>query len=182
MVARRGVSLGEYVEPSRDLFEVVNTSTVWIDAQVSPQMASTLGIGGTGVIQDQENHRHSGIIRFIAPTVDPESRTVTVRTEVNNPNVHLRPETFVTVDFERSVSGYAIVIPNDAIEQDGTSYYVYREDEQNRFQRIEVKVGRGPGEKTIIETGLKEEDRIAISGIFYLKSARLKGELQEHKH
>jgi hypothetical protein len=62
------------------------------------------------------------------------------------------------------------------------SYYVYREDGPNTFQRIEVKVGAQTGEKTIIEAGLQEEDRIAISGIFYLKSARLKGELQEHEH
>lgn len=182
VVARRTVVLGEYLEPNRDAFEVVNTSTVWIDVQVSPDVAGTLGVGGTGFIRDKSDHRHTGSIRFISPTVDPESRTVTVRVEVSNPDVHMRPETFVSVEFERSVSGSALSVPGAAIEQDGGNFYLYRENEPGHFQRVQVMLAPEQGERRVVTSGLKAGDRVATSGIFYLKSARQKGELQEHDH
>jgi cobalt-zinc-cadmium efflux system membrane fusion protein len=180
IVARRRVALGEYLEPNKDAFEVVNTSTVWIDAEIGPEIAATLQIGGAGFIRDQGDRRHTGRITFISPTVDPETRTVTVRIELSNPNRYLRPESFVTVEFERQVSGYALALPREAIEQEGSSYYVYREQEPDVFVRVPVEPGSQSGERQVIAAGLDEGDRIAVSGLFYLKSARQKGELQEH--
>jgi cobalt-zinc-cadmium efflux system membrane fusion protein len=182
VVARRAVVLGEYVEPNKDAFEVVNTNTVWIDAQVSPDVAATLGTGNAGFVRDKGDHRHVGSITFISPTVDPASRTVTVRVEVSNPNVHMRPETFVSVEFERAVSGTALTVPKEAIEQEGASSYVYIEDEPGHFQRALVEIVSESGDRRVVSAGLKEGDRVAVGGIFYLKSARQKGELQEHEH
>jgi len=183
VIARRLVALGEYLEPNRDAFEVVNTSTVWVDAQINPVDASTLAVGGVAHIRDRDDHKHTGRITFISPTLDPETRTVTVRTEISNPNVHLRPETFVNVELERSVEGgSALALPAGAIEREGTNYYIYREHEPNTFQRVQVGTDEGTGEMVVITSGLKEGDRVAVSGIFYLKAARQKGELQEHHH
>ncbi|HVZ38140.1 MAG TPA: efflux RND transporter periplasmic adaptor subunit [Candidatus Kapabacteria bacterium] len=180
IVARRRVALGEYLEPSRDAFEVVNIGTVWIDAQLPPEVAATLHVGAAGFVRDREDRRLAGRIAFISPTVDPGTRTVTVRTEVANPEMHLRPELFVTVEFERPVSGYALAAPRDAIEREGSGWYVYREQEPNTFRRVPVQIGDAAGERTIVTAGLAEGDRIAVSGLFYLKSARQKGELEEH--
>jgi membrane fusion protein, heavy metal efflux system len=182
VVARRAVVLGEYIEPSKDAFEVVNTSTVWIDAQVSPDVAATLSVGRAGFVRDRSDHRHVGSIRFISPTVNAESRTVTVRVEVSNPDVHMRPESFVSVEFERSVSGTALSVPKGAIEQEGAELYVYLEHEPGHFQRVAIEAGPESGERRVVTAGLKEGDRVATAGIFYLKSARQKGELQEHHH
>ena len=182
VVSKRHVVLGEYLEANKDAFEVVNTATVWVDAQVPPNVAATLNAGSTGFIRDADGHRHAGRVRFISPTVDPESRTVTVRTEVSNPNVHLRPETFVTVEFERGVSGSALSIVKTAVEQEGTSSYVYREHEPGVFERVAVELGGESGERRIVRSGLKEGERIAVTGLFYLKSARQSGELKEHNH
>lgn len=182
VIARRSVVLGEYLGPEKDAFEIVNTNTVWIDAQVDPALAAALSVGSTGFVRDGDDHRHAGSIRFISPTVDPDSRTVTVRVELSNPDTHLRPETFVSVEFERTVSGYALAVPKGAIEQDGAGYYVYVEHEPGSFRRVPVRVDAESGDRRVVSAGLSEGDRIAVSGIFYLKSARQKGELQEHHH
>jgi cobalt-zinc-cadmium efflux system membrane fusion protein len=182
VVARRTVVLGEYVEPNKDAFEVVNAGTVWIDAQVSPTVATSLRVGGVGFVRDEGDHRHTGRISFIAPTVNPESRTVTVRTEVINPDVHMRPESYVSMEFEGSVSGRAVTVPKSAIEQVGGSAFVYRENEPGHFERVMVDLAQESGDRRVVAAGLKEGDRIAVAGVFYLKSARQKGELQEHDH
>ncbi len=182
VVARRAVALGEYVEPNKDAFEVVDNATVWIDAQVPPASATGLAVGAPGFVRGPGGERRAGRIIFIAPTLDPESRTLTVRVEVANGGLGLRPETFVNVEFERAVTGYALVVPSAAIETDGARHFVYREHEPGTFQRVEVETGSEAGGKTVISAGLKEGERIAAAGVFYLRSARQKGELQEHEH
>lgn len=182
VVARRAVVLGEYLEPNKDAFEVVDNATVWIDAQVPPASATGLAVGAPGFVRGHGGERRAGRIIFIAPTLDPESRTLTVRVEVANGGLGLRPETFVNVEFERAVTGYALVVPSAAIETDGARHFVYREHEPGTFQRVEVETGSEAGGRTVISAGVKEGERIAAAGVFYLRSARQKGELQEHEH
>ena len=182
IVSRREVVIGEYIDPSTDAFEIMNNSTVWVDAQVSPAIASSIGIGRVGFVRGPKGDRRSGRVIFISPSVDPDSRTVTVRVEVSNPDGSLRPETFVSVEFERSISELTIAIPKTAVEYEDERRYVYREHEPNTFQRIEVEIGGETGENVVVRKGLEEDERIAVTGIFYLRSARLKGELQEHDH
>jgi cobalt-zinc-cadmium efflux system membrane fusion protein len=181
VVARRGVVLGEYVEPSRDLFEVINHATVWVDAQLAPAVALGLNVGGVGFVA-AGGERRSGRIIFVSPSVDPESRTITVRIEVENGDLALRPEAFVNVEFERGVSGSALAIPREAIEKEAEHYFVYREHEAGTFERVEIEPGEETSDRTVVRAGLKEGDRIAVSGIFYLRSIRQKEELQEHEH
>lgn len=183
VVARQQVVLGEYVEPSKDAFHVINTRIVWVDAQVQPAVAGDLRTGGTGFVSDADAHRHAGRIIFIAPTVDPSSRTVTVRLAIDNPDVHLRPETFVAVQFERAATaGYAVSIPAEAVEQQQGAFFVYREQKPGAFERVEIQVELPIRANAIVRGGISVGDRIATKGVFYLKSQRQKGELQEHSH
>src|SRR5690606_21193195 len=100
----------------RDAFEVVDNRTVWVDAEVPPTRASSLAVGGLGIVQDAERHRHSGNVTFISPTVDPESRMVTVRVELPNPDAHLRPEAYVTVAFRTGSREQALTVPRESLE------------------------------------------------------------------
>lgn len=182
VVSHREANLGEFIEVSKDVFEVVNTSVVWIDAQLPPTAASQIRIGSAGFIHDAKGERSTGRVIFIAPTVDPESRTVTVRIGAVNSNNRLRPNTFVTTEFERGVTGAALVVATSALEQVGADYFVYRQIEPGHFERIAIQVGERTSERTVVTAGLREGDRVATAGVFYLKSARQKDDLAEHDH
>lgn len=182
IVTRRSVVLGEHIEANEDAFEVMNTATVWVDAEVPPQKSVELNVGDVAFIDDAQGHRRSGRVIYISPTADPSSRKVTARVEIENHENHFRPETFVTVEFERTARQMALAIPVDAIEREGSSFFVYREQRAGRFERVAVDVGEQHGGRAIIRAGLTEGDRIAVSGVFYLKSARQKSELAEHHH
>lgn len=180
VVSRRSVALGEYLEPNRDAFEVVNTGRVWIEAQLAPDLASAVRVGDAGFARERGGHRYSGRVCFVGPTVDPASRTVTVRIEVGNPDALLRPESFVTAELERAAGVSALAVPRGAVEQEGSSSFVYREHEPNAFHRVPVQTGGLSGDQLVITAGLHEGDRVAVSGLFYLKSARQKDVLEEH--
>lgn len=182
VITKQHVVVGEYVDPSRDMFEVVNLSTVWVEAQVSPLLARELRIGTKATLRGQTGERGIGSVNYISPTVEAESRTVPVRVLVNNTTSQLKPQSFVTVDFERQSGELALSIPRTAIEQDGEKQYVYLQEGPTTFKRQEILLGSSTGTTVVVLSGLAEGDKIAEKGVFYLKSIRQKGELQEHEH
>lgn len=181
IVSRRHVALGEYLEPSKDAFEIMNTSVAWIDAQAQPAQAAGIAVGDPGFVSFNDK-RTAGRVIFVSPTVDPESRTVAVRVEVDNSSLGLRSDMFVSMDIEQSAPGWGLIVPEGAIESENGMSYVYVEHEQNAFMRIPVEVGRRMGDRVVITGGLQESARIVVKGIFYVRSARLKGSLEEHHH
>lgn len=180
VITKQHVVVGEYVDPSRDMFEVVNLSTVWVEAQVSPLLARELRIGTKATLRGQTGERGMGSVNYISPTVETESRTVPVRVLVNNTTSQLKPQSFVTVDFERQSGEVALSIPRTAIEQDGEKQYVYLQEGPTTFKRQEILLGASTGANAVVLSGLNEGDKIAEKGLFYLKSIREKGELEEH--
>jgi cobalt-zinc-cadmium efflux system membrane fusion protein len=176
VVARREVTLGAYVEPSRDLFEVVKPGAVYADAQVPPDVAARLKTGGTARVRTAGSQVYPGRVAFVAPAVDPESRTVQVRIRMDEVQ-ELRPETYVTAEFDTEVATKALTVPAPAVEREGNAAYVYREREPHTFERVQVQLGAQTAESTVVIAGLSVGDRVATDGVFYLKSARQKGEL-----
>jgi len=181
VVARRHVALGDYLEPSKDAFEIMNTSVAWIDAQASSTDATSIGVGDPGFVSNNDT-RQAGRVIFVSPAVDPESRTVTVRVEVDNTKLGLRHEAYVNVEFEKSADAMGIVIPKEAIESEAGEHFVYIEHKSNTFQRLPVELGREMGDRIVVTAGLEENARIVVKGVFYVRSERQKGELAERDH
>lgn len=181
-VSRRHVTLGEHIDPEDDLFTLVNTGTVWVDAQGTPAQAGMLGVGGMAAVRSQSGERMQGRIIFISPTADPDSRTVTVRVEIPNRGGAFRPGGFATAEFESGKSANMLVVPAEAVEQEGSRSFVYRVHEPGSFERVEVDVADKRDDAIVLGAGLEEGDEIAVSGIFYLRSIRMQGELSEHHH
>ncbi|MGE3799426.1 MAG: efflux RND transporter periplasmic adaptor subunit [Candidatus Kapaibacterium sp.] len=181
-ISNRSVTLGEFVDLTDNLYTIVNTATVWIEAKATPTQAASLTIGSSGVARSPSGEKVSGRVTFISPLVDPESKTVTVRFSAPNPNGIFRPGTFVTTEFSGDAQREGIAIPTEALEREGGRFYLYREEEPNHFERIEVEVEEELEDRTIVRAGVAEGDRIAVKGVFYLRSMRSAGELSEHHH
>ena len=182
VISDRSVTLGEYVDLADNLFTIVNTGTIWIEAKATPEQAASLAVGGSGTARGPSGERVSGKIIFISPTVDPESKTVTVRFAAPNRDGVFRPGTFVTAEFAGDAERTGIAVPEEALEREGGRFFVYREEEPNHFERVEVEVEGEIADRAIVSTGLAEGDRIAVQGVFYLRSLRSAGELSEHHH
>ena len=182
MISDRAVTLGEYVDLADNLFTIVNTGTVWIEAKSTPSQAASLAVGSPAVVRGPLGERVSGTVIFISPVVDPESKSVTIRFAVPNQRGVFRPGTFVTAEFPRGEGSVGLVVPVDALEREGGHIYIYREEEPGHFQRVEVEVEEEREDRAILGAGVEEGDRIAVQGVFYLRSIRSAGELEEHHH
>ncbi len=181
-VTRREVQLGDYVEPSRDLFEVSASGSNLVEAQVPSERAAAIHAGQPVAVVLRDGTRHAGRVVSVAPVVSVESRTVPVRVELAAAS--LRPETFVTVRFETDTAREALVVPTAAIERAGGEAFVYVavEGEPGAFRRVPVALGSETADGIEIVSGVEPGAHVVVVGVFYLRSQRQKGDLAEHDH
>jgi Cu(I)/Ag(I) efflux system membrane fusion protein len=169
---------GRTVTPEMDLYTIVDVSHVWVLAEVYEYEISHLRVGQAGEAQlpyDTERKPLTGKVTFIAPFLDPKTRTVQVRLEFDNPGLALKPEAFVNVLLRRDL-GRRLVIPRDALMDTARAQYVFVDKGDGYFEPREVKVGPEVAAGRVVTEGLTEGERIVTAANFILDSeSRLKG-------
>jgi multidrug efflux pump subunit AcrA (membrane-fusion protein) len=114
-----------------------------------------------------------GRVRYLAPQVDPASRTVRARIDVPNAGGLLRPGEFAEVwlhDPHAPSSAGAPAVPESAVQREGEHALVFVAAGPGRFQAREVVLGRRMGEWAEVLRGVRVGEEIAVEGTFLLKS------------
>ena len=119
---------------------------------------------GTAVSISTEQQHINGEINFISPIVNTADRTVSVKTEIPNPEYRLKPGMFVEVNIDLSASGDSLLLPREAVLgiQDGVGHVFVVTDGSARQQT--VKVGLVWGEKISILEGVTDLTPVIVSG------------------
>ena len=181
VVTKVNAGPGEVVDSATELFTVADISHVYVQAQVYEKDLGRVVRGQTASIRVDAypNERFTGRIVSIGDTIDPQTRTATVRCDVANPNRLLKLDMFATVDLPTPVSKNALVVPSDAVQTlDGRSV-VFVKSTPLTFVVRTVERGRTAGALTEIVRGLKAGELIVTRGAFQVKSAQQAKELGE---
>jgi membrane fusion protein, heavy metal efflux system len=109
---------------------------------------------------------HATVTR-IADTVDPQTRTVRVRSAIRNPDGRLRPEMFGQIHYAADFRDLPIV-PVSAIVRDEERVSVYREEGRGRFRAVSVRLGPRSGDRVAVVDGVEAGDRIVVDGVMLL--------------
>src|SRR5262249_51896343 len=109
-----------------------------------------------------------GRVMRIADTVDPQTRTVKVRAEMDNTSAHFRPEMFGSVHHIDSMEPTPI-LPVGAVIQGGGQRVVFVEVGPGRFQQTEVTVGKRKGDVVPLLNGVQAGERVVVDGAMLLK-------------
>jgi RND family efflux transporter MFP subunit len=160
---------GTFVDPSKDLFTIVDLSRVWVLGEVYETDLPFVRTGQAAEIElpySGGGRKIGGRVDFIYPFLDPKSRTVQVRMQFANPNLSLKP---VSV-------GRHVLVPQDAVMDTGIEQYVFIDKGDGYVQPRKVKISAEAGEKVGIEQGLKPGERVVTGANFLVDSeSRLKG-------
>ena len=106
---------------------------------------------------------------FIDPSVDPQSRTIRVRVELDNKEGLLKPQMYVRAA-ARMRMGESLVIPRSAVLSTGRRTVVWVEVQPNMFEPRDVQTGMSDEANIEILNGVAEGDMVAVSGGFLLDS------------
>jgi len=172
-VVERKINKGQVVQPSDALFTIANLDTLWAIAQVPETNAPLMKKGQKSDIQI--NALNSKVIEttisFVSSIVNPETRTVVVRAEIDNTNRQLRPGMLATLMVE-SEPVDILVVPSEAIIREGNYDYVFQRETFDTFKMVQVKVGpEGKGQRPIY-SGLEPGQAIVIKGAYHLNTER----------
>jgi len=169
VVIERNATIGATVGTDASVFKIIDISRVWVDANVFEKDLPRVRIG-QGVklaVTAFPGSTFSGRIIFINSVVDPDTRTVKVRTEVPNPDGRLKPDMFANVEIITDVKSTAVSVPQSAVLDDGGKKVVFVTDGKNYKQR-QVQLGIQSGDRIEIIDGLNAGDRVVVKGNYLL--------------
>ena len=170
-VIRKPVVEGQYVEEGMTLFELADLSRVWVIASVSEQDIRSVRKGDSVevTLDAYPGLVVNGRVGFIEPVLDPDSRTVRVRTELANPEGKLKPNMYARIALKKA-SREALVVPTSAVLFTGRHPRVWVETEPGRFAPRVVVAGLTSGAFTEILSGANEGEMVASTGGFLIDS------------
>ena len=178
-VIERKVTQGQVVQPADALFTVADLSHVWAMAEVPEQQVHLIQPGQEVEVEVPalpDKDRFIGKLIYIADMVNPETRTVTVRTDLPNPDRALKPAMLATMVIQgRPVT--RPTVPAQAVVREGNADHVLVQTGADEFRLRPVKLGpEERGLRAVLE-GLKEGERIVTEGAFHLNNERKRKEL-----
>ena len=103
----------------------------------------------------------------IADTVDPQTRTIKVRAEMQNPQGRFRPEMFGSIHHIESLKTIPVVPAGAVIQADNRSS-VFVQQSPGHFRRAEVSVGKRTGDLVPILSGVHSGEQVVVDGAMLL--------------
>lgn len=169
VVVERNATLGATVGSDASLFKIVDLSRVWIDANVFEKDLERVKLGQdvTVSVPAFPGSLFKGRVILVSSTVDPETRTVSVRTEVSNPDGRLRPEMFANVEITTDLHRTAISVPQAAVLNDGDQTVVFVANGDDYTKRP-VAVGLQDDDRVEVLNGLQAGDEVVVKGNYLL--------------
>ncbi len=179
VVVERKIATGQVVQPSDVLFAVADLSRVWAVAQVPEQQVGQVTVGQSVSIEVPAlgHQMLQGKLIYVGQTVNPESRTVLVRTELDNKNGRLKPSMLASMLIE-SAPIKRLVIPITAVVRQDDTDHVFVELSDNVFRLTPVKLAAEQNGQRVVLEGLKAGMRIVSDGAFHLNNHRNLAEME----
>ena len=168
------------VQPSDQLFQLADLSSVWVVGDVPEQIARDVKVG-----QHVEIHvpalgdevSFDGLIIFVADTLNPLTRTVMVRTMVENSSRKLKPDMLATMHIVDNPTK-SLVVPISAVVRESNRDYIFLSQGNNQFLRIPVELGPEVADMRPIVKGVSLGQKIVVDGAFHLDNERKLAELE----
>ena len=172
---------GQRIEAGAPLISLADEQQLWVEAHLPVNLTMTLGAGTQAEVVTGDVRVKASVTQE-AHTIDPITRTRTVRLLVNNPEHRLHPGQFAEVFFYFRTEEPVLAVPETALMRGGDGdWTVFAEDHPGEFLPVEVELGRAFGSLREID-GIKPGTRIVTRGAFFVASQIAKGGFDPHNH
>ena len=171
-VVERLASPGQLLQAgATQCFTISDMSSVWVLVNVYEKDLANVRIGDTVAIQsDAYPDVFRGKISYVAPALDPNTRTAQARIVTPNPGQRLKKDMYVTAIVSAGSIPKALAIPDAAVLRDTENLpFVYVETSANQFARRPVKLGFSQAGRTQITDGLAAGEHVVDDGGIFLQ-------------
>jgi membrane fusion protein, heavy metal efflux system len=175
VVIERMINVGELIDPSKALFTIGDFRSVWVKADIYEKDIAKVRLGQPIELEVDSfpGLKFHGKLNHVADSVNPETRTLSVRADVANPGQKLKLNMFARMNIlvgEHSV----LSIHKNAVQDAGSRKVVYVPAGLNEFEERQVRLGGESGPYVEVLSGLKPGELVVTNGSFELRSVSLR--------
>ncbi|CAN5616389.1 hypothetical protein BH10BAC5_BH10BAC5_02310 [soil metagenome] len=174
-VVESNVSIGEQVETTKKLFTIINTGSLWLEAEIYEADIADLQRIENAVVTVQAYPDESFDARLVSigDVVDDVTRTVKVVFEVNNKFKLLKSGMFanISIHLNQNARTEILTVPKEAVVDIGGKNVVFVHTKAQSFKGVEVLLGKTDGKYVEILNGIKEGARIVTIGNYQLRAS-----------
>ncbi|MFI4939223.1 MAG: efflux RND transporter periplasmic adaptor subunit [Burkholderiales bacterium] len=174
-VILRQVGIGQNIQSaavgaSNPVYAIANLSTVWLIGNVRETDAPLMKLGAPVEVQVPAwpNRVFKARLTWISASVDPNTRRVPVRAEVENRDGALKPMMFATFHIATGDTVTSPGVPNSAVVYEGSDAHVFVALADGSLALRPIKVGRINGNMAEVTGGLKAGEKIVTSGALFI--------------
>ena len=171
-VVERLVGPGQLLQAgATQVFTISDMGTVWVLVNVYQSDVAYVHVGDSvDITTDTYPQIFHGRISYVAPALDPNTRTLQARIVTSNPRKILKKDMYVTAVLQAGTIQNAITVPDAAVLHDTENMpFVYVQSGASQFARRLVKVADSQDGRTQITDGLKEGERVVGDGSLFLQ-------------
>lgn len=165
IMGMRKVSIGDYLEVGAPVTEIVSLDPMKVEFSFPEKYFSQLKDGAaiTLKVDAWPGREFSGTLYAIDPKVNPETRNITAKATLANPDAALRPGMFAYVYMDMGSNAQALVIPEEALIP-GKDKLMVMTVVDGKVKSVPVVVGARADAKAEIVSGLQEGDVVITAG------------------
>ena len=171
----RLVAPGQVIQAgATQVFTISNMSSVWVLANLYQKDLPNVRLGDPVTITTDSypGTAFHGKISYIAAALDPDTRTLQARIEVNNPRGELKKDMYVVCTVLSGTIRDALTVPDSAVLRDAQNQpFVYVVTQNNEFSRRAVALGQRSENTTQLTSGIVAGDRVVGDGSLFLQFA-----------
>jgi cobalt-zinc-cadmium efflux system membrane fusion protein len=174
-VTVRKATIGKLVDPEEALFQVVDTALMWAELDVPEKELARVHAGqAVALTLDAVEGDIAGTLDYLAPAVDPHTRTAKGRVRLENRRGDLRANMYGRARVVLPSGQAGVLVPRSAVQRakDVSLVFVRLSDEQYEARRVQT--GGSDDERIEVTRGVKPGEDVVTQGSFLLKTETLK--------
>lgn len=163
---------GMQAKAGMNLYEIVDLSTIWVEADIFENQIPWLKTGQTARLEFpyQPGRKYRGRIRYIYPYFDKKTRTMKVSISLANPGLEFKKDMYVNVTFDVPSAHNVLAVPEEAVIRSGERNVVVLSRGNGEFEVRNVTLGLNGSGLYEVKQGLKEGEQIVVSSQFLIDS------------
>jgi Cu(I)/Ag(I) efflux system membrane fusion protein len=170
VVKSRNAVEGKYFNEGDILFKLLELSSVWVEMDVYEHDSAHVELGQDVKLSFTALPGELIVskIDFIYPVLDPETRTLKVRSTIQNPKGKLKPGMIANAVLKVELGERGMVIPRSAVIDTGKRKVVWVKASEESFRAKIVRTGvESDGYIEVVE-GINQDEQVVIEGNFML--------------
>jgi RND family efflux transporter MFP subunit len=167
VIDKKLVDIGEHMTKGASMFTLVRDQTLELAATVPERRAASIKVGQK-VSFSAQGLAFDGKVARVSPTIDPNTRSITVYVDVDNSMGTLKGNSLATGSVIASTVSGVLLIPTSALHQtaDSGKTYVYRVN-MGAVEQVDVALGIVSDQAGLAQilSGLVAGDQVVVGNV-----------------